>query len=227
MRPVLLLWICAAIPCQSIAAPPLDLKLEYRKNASGIYTAILTNRRNAAVTAYIAEASYNDGARERHSAMGGDTLGFSNGEDAELAPLKDTDIGRPLPRNESATATRVLAAVFADGVTEGEDDVIAMLLSGRHRALADLNESLKMLAQPASADKLLSFFQEMQTRDQEEGARLDDLQDAPGRMRYRYFMSAVPASALQVLQSRGSTAVLLARFQDWRKRLAESKPSVR
>ncbi len=220
-----LLWMI--VPATLTAGAPKDLRLEYRRNASGIYTAVLDNKRDAAVTAYIAEASFSDGARERHSAMGGDTLGFTNGEDAELPPLRATDTGRPLPRNEPASATRVLAAIFADGVTEGEDEVVAMLLSGRHRALADLDESVKMLAQAPSAERALTFFQAMQTRDQEEGATLDELQDAPGRMRYRYFVSAVPSSALQILQSGGSPALLLPKFRDWQKRLAASKPDVR
>ena len=211
----------------SMGAEPKDLRLEYKKNAAGIYTAVLQNRRSVAVTAYLAQANYEEGYRERHSAIGGDTLGFSNGEDAELAPMKDTDTGRTLPRNGPASATRVLAAIYADGVTEGEDEVIAMLLSGRHRAFVDLNESLRMLTQSPQPENLLGFFQAMEARDQEEGASLDDLQDAPGRMRYRYFMSAVPVSALQRLQSGGNAASLQVRFQEWRKRLEVSKPDVR
>ncbi len=209
------------------AAEPQDLHLEYRRNAAGVYTAFLQNRHAAAVTAYIAEASYREGTRERHSAIGGDTLGFSNGEDAEVPPMKDTDTGRPLPVNAPASAARVLAVIFADGKTEGEDEVVAMLLSGRHRALADLEESLKILAQNNQQQKLLSLFESMQARDQEEGATLDELQDAPGRMRYRYFMSAVPTAGIQALHSGATAATLRARFEDWRKRLSESRPDVR
>lgn len=204
-----------------------DLRLEYRKNSLGSYSAVFSNRHNAAVTAYIAQASFTQGGRERHASIGGDTLGFTNGEEVAFPAGQDTDTGRALPGNESASATRVLAAIFADGATEGDDEVVAMLLSGRHRALLDLNASIPELEKTRSSSELLLFFQAMAAKDEAEGASLDQLQDAPGRMRYRFFMSAVPARALQILEAAGTAETLRAEFRDWQKRLLASKPDVR
>ncbi len=67
----------------------------------------------------------------------------------------------------------------------------------------------------------------MVARDEAEGEALDEIEDAPGRMRYRYFLSSVPTQAMQAAQAGESAAALLARFRDWRKRLAESKPDVK
>ena len=215
------------VACSIAGAAVQDLQLEYRKNASGVYTAVFKNRHSAPATAYIAQAAFDQGQRERHASLGGDTLGFTNGEELAFPAGRETDTGRTLPGNAPPNVTRVLAVIYADGVTEGDDEVVSMLLSGRHRALADLNESIPELEKVSRPEALLAFFQAMESKDQAESASLDDLQDAPGRMRYRFFMSAVPARAVQMLQGSGSPAVLLKEFRDWQKRLAASKPDVR
>jgi hypothetical protein len=46
-------------------------------------------------------------------------------------------------------------------------------------------------------------------------------------MRYRFFLSAVPAQGAQFLQAGGSPAQLLTQFRAWRDRLAASKPDVK
>ncbi len=215
----------------AIHAQPTNLRLEYRKTDGGTYSAFLINQRASAVTAYIAEASYQEGLRERHTALGGDTLGFTNGQDAELPPRSQTDTGRPLPRNAVAGATRILAAIYSDGQTEGSDQVVAMLIAGRHRAFADLTECLPAVTKAAggsmNTEALAAVFTKMQARDVAEGASLDEMEDAPGRMRYRYFLSAVPAQALQSLQSAADPKRLLAELTEWHKRLAASKPDVK
>ncbi len=219
-----------ALPAQVASFKVSGLKIEYKKNTDGVFTARIRNDRNAAVTAYLAIASYQDGYRERHNALGGDTLGFTNGEDAELPPNQEVDTGRPLPPGGTPTGARVLAVIYADGVTQGEDEVIAMLVAGRQRAYADLKECIPALEKAAAGqmkrEDLLARFESMQARDEAEGASLDEIQDAPGRMRYRYFLSAVPAQGMQALQSGSGAATMLSRFRDWEKRLANSKPGV-
>lgn len=211
---------------QLMGAEARDLHLEYRKNEGGVYEAYLRNRRSAPVTAYLADASYDDNGRERHTALGGDTLGFTNGEDQPVPAEAEVDAGRSLPRHAVPGATRVLAAIYADGATDGEDDVVAMLLAGRHRAYADLKEAIAEL-EKGSSPSLPAFFEHMQEKDQSDSAELDDIEDAPGRMRYRFFVTAVPTAGLQTLQSGGTAESLLARFRAWRQKLAESKPDIR
>ncbi len=192
---------------------------------------MLVNRRSAPVTAYLADAAYTDGFRERHTALGGDTLGFTNGQESPIPAGGEADAGRPLPRGAVPGPTRVLGAIYADGATEGEDDVVAMLLAGRHRAYEDLKQSITALQKVASGtikpDALLSVFESMEATDQKESAMLDDLEDAPGRMRYRFFSSAVPTIGLQSLQTGGNAEGLLVRFRAWLQKLADSKPDIR
>ncbi len=226
------LSILAASAHPGYSAPVKDFRLEYRKTPSGAYTAILHNDHSAAVTAYIAQAAYDESGRERHTSLGGDTLGFTNGQESELPAHRDMDTGHSLPLGAGPpAATRILAVIYADGATEGEDEVVAMLLAGRHRAYADLQKSIPALEKALGADSklpsLLALFQSMQARDEAEGESLDELQDAPGRMRYRFFLSAVPAQGMQFLQAGEPPAQLLARFRVWRDRLAASKPDVK
>jgi hypothetical protein len=236
MRCVLLVnaILISALICCSVTAiygttMAHDLTVEYVRDSAGVYQAHLHNARNSAVTAYLVQASMHLGGRERHTAFGGDTLGFANGSSAELPPHSDSTPGHTLPHGAEPAALYVAAVIYADGSTEGDEEIVAMLISGRHRAWADLKESIPALEKSAAGqlpvDQLVVMFEKMQARDQSEGSELDQMLEI-SNLKYSYFISAVPTMAIGMLQG-GDASGTLARFRDWQRRLSASKPDIK
>jgi hypothetical protein len=208
-----------------------ELQLEYRPTDSGYKVAVIHNQHPAAATAYIAEAYFQNGGRDRRSAFGGDSMSYADGGGLEVAASSDKTTGQTLPRNASPDSTGFVAAIYADGFTEGDEDVVSMVLSGRQRSYKDLKECLPALERAARGEMpveaLTHVFEQMQTRDTAEAAKLDDMVAFSG-MKYRFFMTAVPQQALQMLQGGDAAAAraMLEPFRAWMKRLDESQPSI-
>jgi hypothetical protein len=211
-----------------------QLQLEYRANASGFRSAVIHNLHRAAATAYIAEAWFASSGRDRRSAFGGDSLSSADGGGIEVPASSDRAMSQTLPRDAASQSTGFVAAVWADGHSEGDEDVVAMMLSGRQQSFKDLKECLPVLEKAARGETspadLTRLFQNMQTRDLKEASDLDEMVAYSG-LRYRFFMNAVPAQALNILPQGGGDAgqvqLLLEQFRAWKKRLEDSKPALK
>jgi hypothetical protein len=138
-------------------------------------------------------------------------------------------MGYSLPPGATPTSTGFPAAIYADGYTEGNEDVVSMLLSGRARSYADLKQLIPVLDKLAGnqigQDEVIQVVQKMATHDREDGKDLDGMVANSG-LRYQFFMGAVPAQAMERLQT-GAGAGMAAEFRAWLKRLEESKPSLK
>jgi hypothetical protein len=206
-----------------------DMVLEYKRSANGAYTAVIHNHHHSAATAYVAEA-YFDGAggREQRTAFGGDSLGHLDGGGIEVHP-GDQEMGYALPGGSSASSTGFSAAIYADGYTEGNEDIVNMLLSGRARSYADLKQLIPELdrfaKQQLTQDDVMKLLDRMMARDKEDGRDLDSMVARSG-LRYQFFMGAVPSQAIERLQA-GDGPKMAAEFGAWLKRLEDSKPSLK
>ena len=227
-----LIFLFAGASAFAVSTRVEQVHLQYRRNGAGAWSAFIRNNHRTAATAYIAQATFRQNGKQKPTAFGGDSLGFAGGY-GELPPGEETDTGHGLPGDAVVLTQGFIAVIYADGSSEGDEDVVAMLLSGRHRAYVDLGDCLPKLEQAATGkldmQALNAFFESMKTGDQAEGAKLDELIDVPG-VKHRYFMSAVPTQALSLLEN-GNTpdqaALVLAECKGWRKRLAESKPDIK
>lgn len=211
------------------AQPARDLALSYRKTEKGTYSAVLRNKHAAAATAYIAQASYRLQGKQQPTAFGGDTMAYPSGGYV-LPPNSSSETGNSLPPGAEPLTTGIMAAIYADGFTEGDQSVIQMLLSGRHRSFLDLPRTIQLLDQAASGKidgaSLVKQFEEMRKSDAAEAKQLDELISVPG-VRHGIFMTAVPSYALTMLQSDRGPGELRAECRKWLETLRESKPPVR
>jgi hypothetical protein len=206
-----------------------DMVLEYKRAPNGSYTAVIHNHHPAAATAYVAEAYFDSGTgREQRTAFGGDSLSRLDGGGIEVHP-GDQSMGYSLPPGATPTSTGFPAAIYADGYTEGNEDVVSMLLSGRARCYADLKQLIPVLDKLAQnqigPDEVTKMVEKMAERDREDGKDLDGMVANSG-LRYQFFMGAVPAQAMERLQS-GASPTMAPGFHAWLKRLEESKPSLK
>ena len=219
-------WLGAA-PSRNVR----ELTLEYKPSLGGSRRAVIHNLHGAAATAYLAEAYVETGEGQRLTSFGGDALGYPDGGGIEVPPKSEQAMANSLPPGFDTKSTGFMVAVYADGFTEGDEDIVAMVLSGRQRALSDLNECLPKLEKAAAgtlpAEQLTRAFEAMRNRDRDEAAKLDGMTARSG-VRYRYFMTAVPEHALEKLNGLGRTDLggLLKQFREWRTKLQESKPSL-
>ncbi|MDQ6665479.1 MAG: hypothetical protein M3Z23_13940 [Acidobacteriota bacterium] len=211
------------------AQPARDLTLEYRKTEKGIYSAVLRNRHATAATAYIAQASYRLQGKQQPTAFGGDSMAYPSGGYA-LPPGSSNDTGNSLPPEAEPLTTGIMAAIYADGFTEGDPSVVQMLLSGRHRSLLDLPRAIQFLDQAASGKldsaSVMKEFEGMRNRDSAEAKQLDEMISVPG-VRHGIFMTAVPSYALAMLQAARPPETLSAECRKWLETLRDSKPPVR
>jgi hypothetical protein len=219
--------ICGLI--QAASTNVKDMVLEYKRSPNGSFTATIRNHHAAAATAYVAEAYFDSGAgREQRTAFGGDALGHLDGGGIEVQP-GDHNMGYSLPPGAAATSTGFSAAIYADGYTEGNEDVVSMLLSGRERSYEDLKELIPALDKLAhnqmGQEELMKILDRMMARDREDGKELDDRVARSG-LRYQFFMGAVPSQAIERLQT-SAGAGMAADFRAWLKKLETSKPSLK
>jgi hypothetical protein len=211
------------------------LHLEYKGDSHGVWTAFLTNEHDAEATAYIAQATFRYRGKQTPTAFGGDTMQFPEGGVA-IPPRATIDSGRSLPAGSEPLTTGIIAVIYADGFTEGDQAAVQMLLSGRHRSLLDLPDANGWLheAVEGRADRTTVFqhFQQMRDSDRAEAASLDSLIEVPS-LKHVYFMGAVPNHALSTLGNvppgtafRRAAGMLLAQYETWLKTLRESKPQL-
>jgi hypothetical protein len=207
-----------------------DMVLEYRPNANGALVAVIHNHHAAAATAYVAEAYFDSGAggHEQRTAFGGDALGHLDGGGIEVHP-GDQNMGYSLPGGANPTSTGFSAAIYADGYTEGNEDIVSMLLSGRAQSYADLKQLIPELEKldhhQITQDDVIKMLERMAAKDKAEGKDLDSMVARSG-LRYQFFVGAVPAQAMEKLQAGAGTAIA-PEFRAWLKRLEESKPSLK
>jgi len=208
-----------------------ELTLEYKPGLNGGRTAVVHNLHGASATAYLAEAYVETADGQRLTSFGGDALEYPDGGGIEVPAKSDKAMPNSLPPGYDTKSTGFTVAVYADGFTEGDEDIVAMILSGRQRALSDLNECLPKLEKAAAgvlpAEDLAHQFEAMRSRDRAQAATLDGMTARSG-VRYRYFMTAVPDHALEALTGFGRSDLggLLKQFRDWRTKLRQSKPSL-
>lgn len=218
------------------AQPARDLRMEYRKTDRGGYTAILKNQHGAAATAYIAQATFRHEGKQHPTAFGGDTMAYPSGG-YPLPPGSVTDTNNALPPGAEPLTTGIMAVIYADGYTEGDQSVIQMLLAGRHRSYLDLPSAIQWLEQAASGKMdgpaLKRKFQEIRDRNLAEAKQLDEMISVPS-VRYAIFMTAVPSHALGTLQTiqkpeelLPATLTLAAEYRKWLAMLRESKPDIK
>ncbi len=206
-----------------------DLKVEYKKTGEGTFTAFLHNKHKADATAYIAQATFRIDGKQKPTAFGGDTLANPGGG-YPLLPDSVTE-GNSLPPHSEPLTAGVLAVIYADGFSEGDEDGVQMMLAGRHRSYLDLQKALALLREAAEGKilpvVLLQRFEEMRKADAADADQLDEMIDIPS-LRHKYFMSAVPSNAVRMLQNpQVSIPAIQAQFEQWMQALAVSKPDIR
>ncbi len=206
-----------------------DLKVEYQKTGPGTYTALLHNKHSADATAYIAQATFRLEGKQKPTAFGGDTLSNPGGG-YSLPPGSVTE-GNSLPPHAEPLTAGVLAVIYADGFSEGDEDGVQMMLAGRHRSYLDLQTAIPLLRDGAAGKietaALIQRFEEMRKADAADADQLDAMIDIPS-LRHKYFMSAVPSQALQMLQRpQASLDQIASQFEQWMRALAASKPDIR
>lgn len=229
-----LIWTALLAPLTVHAQPARDLRMEYRRTDRGGYTAILKNQHGAAGTAYIAQATFRHEGKQQPTAFGGDTMAYPTGG-YPLPPGSATDTNNALPPGAEPLTTGIMAAIYADGYSEGDQSVIQMLLAGRHRSYLDLAPAIQWLEQAASgkmdAVTLNRKFHELRDHNLAEAKQLDDLIAVPS-VRYAIFMTAVPNHAIGALQTVPKDGLppvaltLASEYRKWAAMLRESKPDI-
>jgi len=106
-----------------------------------------------------------------------------------------------------------------DGFSEGDQDVVQMILAGRKRSLADVTQLLPELDKGLDKATLAKLSATLRAADLQEASKLDELITVPG-VKHQYFMTAVPAWLMRDQKVEPGT------YRRWRARLAVSKPTL-
>lgn len=212
LRILVLLVVCNALGAQVVK----QFHVEYRKQPAGTYTAFLVNRYKAAATAYIAQATYRLAGKQQPTAWGGDSYSYPDG--GTEVPAGFESESNALPPGATPLTTGVIAVIYEDGFSEGDEDVVQMLLAGRRRSLGDVSQVLLELEKGVDKPAVLKLAAGLRAADMQEAAKLDDLITVPG-VKHQYFMTAVPAWLMR------DQAPVMDTYRRWRARLVASKPS--
>ncbi len=213
LRLLVCLWISQALAAQVVK----QFHVEYRKQPSGVHKAFLVNGYTAAATAYIAQATYRLEGKQQPTAWGGDSYSYSDG--GTEVPAGFEAESNALPAGAVPLTSGVVAVIYEDGFSEGDQDVVQMLLAGRRRSLEDLNALLPVLEKGADQPAIIKWSAETRKADLAEAAKLDDLVTVPG-VKHQYFMSAVSGWLGRDPKPDADT------YRRWRARLAVSKPAL-
>jgi len=192
-----------------------QIRVEYRKAETGVYASFLINDHPTAATAYIAQATFRLEGKQQATAWGGDS--FSSPQGGTEIPAHAESESNSLPPKAQPLTSGILAVIYEDGFSEGDEDVVQMLLAGRHRTLTDLNQLLPMLARLLDRAGVVATAANLRAADMAEAAKLDDLITVPG-VKHQYFMAAVPAQLMR------DQRPLPALYREWLERLRASKP---
>jgi hypothetical protein len=209
-----------------------ELKVEYRKSDRGLYTAYIQNKHGADATAYIAQATFRYQSKQTPTAWGGDSFSYPGGG-SPLPAKSTTNTNATLPMGGEPLTTGVIAVIYADGFSEGDEAVVQMMLAGRHQSYLDLTLAIDLLQQAAEskldAAAVTRAFEQMRSRNIAEATKLDELITVPS-VKHRIFMAAVPNNALAMLQGGDLQTIaraMLLQYREWQETLRNSKPSVR
>lgn len=215
----MLLRLALLLACGNLlfAQVARQFRVEYRKQESGIYTAHLINHYTAPVTAYIAQGTYKLEGKQQPTAWGGDSYSYPDGG-TEIPAGFEAD-SNSLPSGAEPLTSGVIAVIYADGFSEGDENVVQMMLAGRHRTMIDLNLLLLELAKPSDRETLIKLAASLRAADLQEAAKLDEMVTVPG-VKHQYFMTAVPAWLARDKTPHADT------YLQWQKNLMASKPAL-
>ncbi|MDQ6678092.1 MAG: hypothetical protein M3Z09_12430 [Acidobacteriota bacterium] len=192
-----------------------QIRVEYRKGEAGVYTAFLMNSHSAAATAYIAQATYRLESRQQATAWGGDS--YSTPLGGTEIPAHAESESNSLPPKGQPLTSGIVAVIYEDGFSEGDEDVVQMLLAGRRRTLTDLNQLVPVLERSLDRPTILTTAANLRAADLAEASKLDELITVPG-VKHQYFMTAVPSQLLRDQHPRPAI------YREWLERLHASKP---
>lgn len=213
LRILILLLFCLSLSAQVVK----QFKVEYRKDAAGNYNAYLINKYKAAATAFILQATYQLEGKQQPTAWGGDSYLYPDG--GSEVPAGFESQSTPLPPGATPLTAGVIAVIYNDGFSEGDEDVVQMFLAGRKRSLADVNQVLQDFDKGVSKPMMSKLAANLRAADLQEAAKLDGMITVPG-VKHAYFMTAVPAWLLKDQAPSADT------YQRWRARLVASKPAL-
>ncbi len=213
LRILLLLVVAGDLTAQVVK----QFRVEYRKQPTGAYSAFLVNRYAAAATAYIAQATYKVEGKQQPTAWGGDS--FSYPDAGTEVPAGFESESNSLPAGAVPLTSGVIAVIYEDGFSEGDQDVVQMILAGRKRSLADVTQLLPELDKGLDKAALAKLSATLRAADLQEASKLDELITVPG-VKHQYFMTAVPAWLMRDQKVEPGT------YRRWRARLAVSKPAL-
>jgi len=132
-----------------MSAQQLKLTLIYTKSSQFGYDVCVTNRQTVPATAFLIVSEYpnsNSVAPPDQSYYIHDAVDqWPINKPVEPGSTFCVSMGPSGMPGEEAGTIRVLAAVFADGATEGEDDWIARVVNRRKQVYRDLLEALAIL----------------------------------------------------------------------------------
>jgi hypothetical protein len=140
-------------------------KLVYNKAASFGYDVHITNDSNVPITATAAISKHNGHSGSVDSSVRITDAVFQWPNDKPLAPGQTMtfNMGPSGPPGHEPAEISLLAPVFADGTTEGDQEWVALILEQRRRAFMDLTNCLAMLrqslVQKVDGGALLARFQ--------------------------------------------------------------------
>ena len=194
-----------------------QFRVEYRRQPNGVYSAFLINKYAAPVTAYIAQATFRLQGKQQPTAWGGDSYSYPDG--GTEIPAGFESESNALPAGAEPLTSGMVAVIYADGFSEGDENVVQMLLAGRRRTLGDLNMLLPELAKTAEHGALLKVAATLRAADLQEAAKLDELITVPG-VKHQYFMTAVPGWLMR--DQKPATAT----YERWRANVMASKPAL-
>ena len=185
--------------------------VEYRKQPTGVYTAFLVNRYAAAATAYIAQSTFRIEGKQQPTAWGGDSYSYPDG--GTEVPSGFESESNSLPAGAVPLTSGVIAVIYEDGFSEGDENVVQMMLAGRRRSLSDVTSVLAALEKSSEKGELLRVAAQLRAADLREAANLDEFITVPG-VKHQYFMTAVPAWMARDQKPEAAT------YKRWRARLA-------
>lgn len=191
--------------------------MEYRPAANGTYVSYLINKYQAPVTAYIAQGTYRLQGKQQPTAWGGDS--YSYPDSGTEVPARGETQSNSLPPGAEPLTSGVIAVIYEDGFSEGDENVVQMLLAGRRRTLIDLNQVIARLAGPHDSIAMSQLAVTLRTGDLREAATLDEMVTVPG-VKHQYFMTAVPAWLQRDKLPMSET------YLRWLQRVQSSKPAL-
>lgn len=154
----------------SVFAQQTRSKLVYNQAAAFGYDVHLTNNGNVPITATATISKHHGHGGSVDSSVRVTDAVYQWPNDKPLAPAQTMtfNMGPSGPPGHEPTEISLLAVVFADGTTEGDQEWVNLILDQRRRAFMDLANCLAILkesrAQKVDRGALLTRFQVLQAQ---------------------------------------------------------------